>query len=189
MKKLIFALLLALVTSTAATAQSFIDFGTPERATYRGLSSYNLGLSIPGGLTFSSTPSLGVSATQAMGVALGYTTVFADLQALTIASESEVVYRNITWRSNSDKAALRKTNMQGLTGLGIYFNSGKHLAFYGKGLIGIQTEIGSGEGLIFSDVFRLEARLGVLYTLGSHFALFAESGYGQDILRLGISIR
>lgn len=188
MKKLILSLGLTLLTVTTAMAQSIFSSDNVSGAMYRGVRSYNIGLSVPGGFAFDKTPIDGVSVSQSVGVSLGYTTVFAELGNLSLSSESEVVYRSVKelYRDNTETS---RANVQGLTGLGLYLNSGEHLAFYAKGLIGINTGLSSAYGSSFSHLLTYELRAGVLYSLGSHFSVFGETGYGQDILRVGISIR
>lgn len=188
MKKLIYALTLSLLMVGTSTAQSFFDITRPQGAVYQGLRSYNIGLSIPGGFAFDKSPTTGVSASQSIGVSLGYTTVFADLGKVAVSSESEVLYRTIT-EIYADNTSLRRANVQGLTGLGLYYNIGENFAIYGKGLLGVNTDFSSRTSSAFSDLFKFEVRAGALYSLGRHLSIFGETGYGQDILRLGITIK
>lgn len=191
MRKLYFALILALVSMGSALAQGLFDFTPMDGSIGRGTRMYNISLGVPGGFAFDGNPTSELSIKQGYSINLGYTTVFASFGQLAISSESEVSYRTNKeqYLLLSGSSEVSRATVQGQTGLGLYYNLGSKVAIYAKGFVGIHTNFSNNSYNNLGSIFRIEARGGLLYSLSRNFALFGETGYGQDIARIGISIR
>lgn len=189
MRKLYFALILALVSVGSVFAQGLFDFTPMDGPIGRGIRMYNVSVGVPGGFAFDKYPSEGISLKQGYSINLGYTTVFASMGKMSVASESEVSYRT-NKELYYDEQEVSRSTVQGQTGLGLYYNLGPKLAIYGKGLVGVYTDFGgSSRSGSLGSIFRLDARGGVLYAFGRNFSVFGEFGYSQDLVRIGFSIR
>lgn len=174
----------------SALAQGLFDFTPMDGSIGRGTRMYNISLGVPGGFAFDGTPTSELNIKQGYSINLGYTTVFADFGQIAISSESEVSYRSNKeqYLQLSGSSETSRATVQGQTGFGLYYNLGSKVAIYAKGFVGIHTNF-SNSSYNVGSIFRLEARGGLLYSLSRNFALFGETGYGQDIARIGISIR
>lgn len=189
MRRLYFALILALLSVGSVMAQGLFDFIPETGPVGRATRMYNVSVGVPGGFAFEKNPSPDLSIKQGFAVNLGYTTVFASLGQVSLASESEVSYRT-NKESYLGNSEVSRATVQGQTGLGLYYNLGPKAAIYAKGFVGIHTNFSdTSYGGSLGSIFRVEGRGGLLYALSPNFSIFGEAGYGQDIARIGISIR